>query len=92
MVHSFEDDSTVTRNSIFNFIRMYPNYLMTESEELKSLLMTVKEESEKVGLKLNIQKNEDHGIWSHHFMANKWGNNGNSERLYFVGLQNHCRW
>ena len=92
MVHSFEDDSTVTRNSIFNFIRMYPNYLMTESEELKSLLMTVKEESEKVGLKLNIQKNEDHSIWSHHFMANKWGNNGNSERLYFVGLQNHCRW
>ena len=56
MVHSFEDDSTVTRNSIFNFIRMYPHYLMTESEELKSLLMTVKEKSEKVGLKLNIQK------------------------------------
>ena len=54
--------------------------------------MTVKEESEKVDLKLNIQKNEDHGIWSHHSMANKWGNNGNSERLYFVGLQNHCRW
>ena len=92
MVHSFEDDSTVTRNSVFNFICMYPNYLMTESEELKSLLMTVKEESEKVDLKLNIQKNEDHGIWSHHSMANKWGNNGNSERLYFVGLQNHCRW
>jgi len=33
-----------------------------------------------------------HGIWSHHFMANRWGNNGNSERLYFWGLQNHCRW
>ena len=46
----------------------------------------------KVGLKLNI-KNEDHGIWSHHFMANRWGNNGNSERLYLGGgLQNHCRW
>ena len=44
---------------------------MLESEvELKSLLMKVKEESEKAGLKLNIQKNEDHGIWSHHFMAN----------------------
>ena len=40
-------------------------------EELKSLLLTVKEESEKAGLKLNIQKNEDHGIWSHHFMANR---------------------
>ena len=61
---------------------------MAESEEeLKSLLMNVKEESEKGGLKLNIQKNEDHGIWSHHFMANKWGNNGNSERLYFLGHQ-----
>ena len=42
--------------------------------------MKVKEESEKVGSKLNIQKNEDHGIWSHHFMANRWGN---SERLFW---------
>ena len=51
--------------------------LMTENkEELKSLLMKVKEESEKSGLKLNIQKNEDHGIWSHHFIANRWGNHG----------------
>ena len=67
--------------------------LMAESkEELKSLLMKVKEESEKVGSKLNIQKNEDHGIWSHHFMANRWGNSGNSVRLYFGGLQNHYRW
>ena len=55
--------------------------LMAESkEELKSLLMKVKEESEKVGLKLNIQKTN---IWSHHFMANRWGNNGNSDRLFF---------
>ena len=44
--------------------------------------MKVKEESEKSDLKLNIQKNEDHGIWSHRFMANRWGNNGNSERLF----------
>ena len=66
--------------------------LMAESkEELKSLLMEVKEESEKVGLKLSVQK-KDHGIWSHHFMANRWGSNGNSVRLYFFGLQNHCRW
>ena len=44
--------------------------LMTESkEELKSLLMKVKEESKKAGLKLNIPKNKDHGIWLHHFMA-----------------------
>ena len=54
---------------------------MAESEEeLKSLLMRVKVESEKVGLKLNISENEDHGIRSHHFMANRWGN---SDRLFF---------
>ena len=56
---------------------------MTESEEeLKRLLTKVKEESEKVGLKLNIQKMK---IWSHHFMANRWGNSGNSDRLYLGG-------
>ena len=64
--------------------------LMAESkEELKSPLMKVKEESENAGLKLNIQKMEDHGIRSHHFMANRWGNNGNNDKLYFLGLQNH---
>ena len=57
---------------------------MTESEEeLKSLLIKVREESEEVGLKLNIQKTRS---W-HHFMANRWGNNGNSERLYFGGSE-----
>ena len=67
--------------------------LMAESkEELNSPLMKVKEESEKAGLKLNIQKTKIHGIQSHHFMSNRWGNNGNSDRLYFIGLQNHCRW
>ena len=65
---------------------------MAESKELKSLLMKVKEESEKTGLKLNIQKSNIMAIWSHHFMANTWGNNGNSERLNFLGLQNCCRW
>ena len=49
--------------------------------------MKVKEESEKAGLKLNIQKNEAPGIQSHHFMANRCGNYGNSERLHFLGLQ-----
>ena len=58
--------------------------LMAESEEeLKSLLIKVKGESENAGLKLSIQKSEDHGIWSHHFMANRWGSNGNSDRLFF---------
>ena len=43
-------------------------------------------------LKTQHSKNEDHGIWSHHFVANRWGDHGNSERLYFLGLQDHCRW
>ena len=51
--------------------------LTAESEELKSLLMEVKEESEKVGLKLNIQKTKIM-VWPHHFMGNRWGNSGNS--------------
>ena len=58
--------------------------LMAESQELKSLLMKVKEKSEKVGLKLNIQKTKImDGMQSHHFMTNRWGNNGN--RDYFGG-------
>ena len=66
--------------------------LMAESkEELNSLLMKVKEESEKAGLKLNIQKTKT-GSQSYHFLASRWGNNGNSDRLYFLGLQNLCRW
>ena len=57
---------------------------MAESEEeLTSLLMKVKEESEKVGLNLNIQNTKIIGIWSHHFMANRWGNSENSGWLYF---------
>ena len=62
--------------------------LMVESKELKSLLMKVKEESEKVGLKLNIQKTK--------IMASgpitSWQIDGETERDYFWGLQNHCRW
>ena len=69
--HRYADDTTLKAES---------------EEELKSLLMKVKEESENIGLKLNIQKTN---IWSCHFMANRWGN---SVRLYFGGLQNHCRW
>ena len=67
--------------------------LKAESEEeLKSFLMKVKEESEKVGLKFNIQKMKIVGIWSRQFMGNRWGNSGNSVRLYFLGLQIDCRW
>ena len=67
--------------------------LMAESEEeLKSLLMKVKDENENAGLKLNSQKTKIMALQSHHFTANRWGNNGNSDRLYFLELQNHCRW
>ena len=60
---------------------------MAESEEeLKSLLIKVKEESEKAGLKFNIQRNEGYGIWSYHFMAKKWGKSGNSVRFHFLEL------
>ena len=69
----YADDTTLTAES---------------KEELKSLLMKVKEESERVGLKLSIQKTK--------IIASapitRWGNSGNSDRLYFGGLQNHCRW
>ena len=81
----------IARRNINNL--RYADMLMAESEEeLKSLLMKVKEESEKVGLRLNIQKTR--------IMASSpiisWkidgGNSGNSVRLYIFGLQNHCRW
>ena len=58
--------------------------LMAESEEeLKSLLMKVKVESEKIGLMLNIQKTKIMASSSHHFMANRWGNGGNSVPTFF---------
>ena len=59
----------------------YPNtttFTAESEEELKSLLMKVKEESENVGLKLNIQEMKIMAIWSHHFMADRWGNSGDS--------------
>ena len=74
----------IARRNINNLRYADDTTLMAESKELKSLLIKVKE-SEKVGLKLNIQKTKDHGIWSYHFMANRWVNNGNSDRLYFGG-------
>ena len=59
--------------------------LMAESEELNSLLMKGKEESKNVGLKSQHSENEDHGIWSHHIMGNRWGKSGNIVRLCFGG-------
>ena len=67
------------------------NTLMAESEEeLKNLLIKVKEKNDKSWLKTH-SKNKDHAIQSHCFMANRWGKNGNSDRLHFLGLQNHCK-
>ena len=77
----------IARRNINNLRYADDTTLMAESkEQLKNLLMNVKEESEKDGLKLNIQK-ADHGIWFQHSMANRWGNNGNSDRIYIFGLQ-----
>ena len=82
----------IARRNISNLSYADDTTLMAEREERKSLLMKVKEESEKIGLKLNIHKTK--------IMASSpiisWqidgGNNGNSNRLYLLGLQNHCRW
>ena len=60
-------------------------------EELKSLLLKVKEEADNAGLKLNIKKRRSWYLVPS-LMANRWGNNGNSDRLYFLGVQNYCRW
>ena len=78
----------IAKRNINNLRYADDTTLTAESEELKSLLMKVKEESEKAGLKLIIQKTK--------IMASgpitSWQNNGNSKKLYFLGVQNHCRW
>ena len=82
----------IARRNINNLRYADDTTLMAESEEeVKGLLMKVKVESEKTGLKVNIQKTKIMASWSHHFMANRWGTDGNSDRLYFLGLQYHCR-
>ena len=68
----------IAGRNINNFRYADDTTVMAEREELKSLLMKVKEENEKNWLKAQHSENEDHGIWSHHFMANRWGNSGNS--------------
>ena len=82
----------IGRRNINNLRYSDDTTLMAESEEeLKSLLMQVKEENEKVGLKLNIQKTKIMASGPITSWQIDGGNNGNSERLYFGGLQNHCR-
>ena len=83
----------IARRNINNLRYAHDTTLDAESkEELKSLLMNVKDESEKFGLKLNFQKTTI--MASGPFMANRWGNNGNSEKLFcfFFLFPNHCRW
>ena len=82
----------IARRNINNLRYADNTTLMAESEELKSFFMKVKEWSEKSWLKAQHSENQDHGIRSHHFMGNRWGNSGNSVRLYILQLQNHCRW
>ena len=82
----------ISRANINNLRYVDDTTLMAENEEeLKSLLMKLKEESEKAGLKLNIRKPRSwHLVPS--LLGKEMGNNGNSDRLYFLGLQNHCKW
>ena len=83
----------IARRNINNLRYADDTTLMAESEEeLKRLLMKVKKESKNSWFKTQHSENKDHGIWSHHFMGNRCGNSGNSDRFYFGGLQNHCRW
>ena len=81
----------IARRNINNLRYADDTTLMEErKEELKSFLMKVKEESEKAGLRLNIQKMKIMAIHSHPFMANRWGNSGSTNRFSFLGFQNHC--
>ena len=81
----------IARRNINNLRLADDTTLMAENEEkLKSFLMKVKEESEKAGLKLNIQKMKNMASQSHLFMSNRRGKHGNSDRFYFLRLQNHC--
>ena len=81
-----------TGRNINNLRNADDTSLMAESEEELKSPLKVKEESEKAGLKVNIQNTSDHGICAHHFLANRWGNNEKSDRISFLGLRNHCRW
>ena len=82
----------IARRNIYNLRYADNTTLMAENEEeLKSLLMKVKEETEKAGLKLNIQKTKTMVSCRITSWQIDGGKNGNSDRLYFLGLQNHCR-
>ena len=74
IIIKLDNDNKIAERNINNLTYADNITLMAETEEeLKSLLMKVNKESEKVGLKFNIQKTKIMAIWSHHFMGNRWG-------------------
>ena len=81
---------TARRN--INNHRYADNTTLMAENELKSLLMKVKEESDKAGLKINIQKTKIMACGPITLWQIDGGENGNSDRFYFLGLQNNCRW
>ena len=89
--HEAQAGIKIARRNIIKLRYADDTTLMAENEELKSLLMKMREESEKADLKLNVQKIKimtpgPITSWQ------RWENNGNSVRLYFLRLQNHCKW
>ena len=85
-----QDGIKIARRNITSFRYVDDTTLMAESEE--ELLMKVKEESEKAALKLSIQKTKIMASSPITSWQVEWGNNRNSDRLYFLRFQNHCRW
>ena len=82
----------IAERNVSNLRYVDDTTLKAESEEeVKNLLMRLKEESVKAGLKLNMQKNWYHGIWFHHFMANRWGKNGNHDILFFLSSKKRAQ-
>jgi len=85
--------SKIARRNTNNLRYVDDSTVMAESkEELKNLLIRVKEESEKASLKLNTKKNQGHDIRTHHFTADRRWKGGSSDRFPLLGLLNHCRW
>ena len=82
----------IAGRNINNLRYAYDTNLIAEREKnLRIFLVKLKRRVKNL-VKIQHLENEDQCIWSRHFMINRWGNNGNSDRLYFSGLQNHCRW
>ena len=78
--------------SITSDMQMTPPLWQKAKKNWRASWCKWKRRVKKTWLETQYSKDKDHGIWSHHLMANRWGYSGNSGRLYFVGLQNHCRW